>query len=1251
MSRTGIVVAAFAALAGTVAFAGPPEPADVRATRSQQVDPRVRSLLDRLPLAFEVNRGQAPEQFDFLVRCRGYHAFVASDEVVFSFDGAGLAMSLDGAARVEPLTRGLDLPGKANYFLGDERAKWVTEIPTTRGAVYRDAAPGTTWTFSGLGRALEFAFELEPGAAAPALRFDGAAATTIADDGSLVLAMPHGIARISAPVAWQDGDGARVPAVARWVAAKDGVVRIDVAAKDASRRVHVDPTVTYETYLGGSQLDHCLGAAMDASGNAFLCGTTESSGFTTTSGAYDRSLGGGGDAYVAKLSADGQSLIYSTYIGGSAHGDAMQGIVVDSSGNAYVVGVTYSSDFPTTPGVYRPSMGGTGARGMMSALNSSGSSLLFSSYADNYPQGIAFGPQGSFYVNDTAGLARYTAGFASQAFYVMLLPTGPVPSGTFNVRDVASDLDGNAYVVGETSYPAIYMPYATTGAYQTTKPGGIDTFLGKYDSSGSAVYWTWLGGSGSDDPYGVAVNLAGQAYVVGNTYSSDFPITSGAYKSSITSTSQEEAFVTRFEASGSSLRYSTYLGRGIARAIAVHSGSSYVIGGYTADSSFGLSNAFQSTYAGSDDGFAMKFERDNTLAWSSYAGGSSTENILAVGMGPDGSVVLGGLTWSSDMPTVSAYQSSYGTNIDAFALKIPDTLPVVTRLAITTPSLPTWTVSYAYSQAIEATGGVGPHTWSMASGTLPPGINMSSTGLVSGTPTQTGSYVFVARVDDPTEMVVERQFTLRINPPPSIAAALMPDATRDTSYDRVVPVVDGSGTMTFALTGGATPPGTALDANGRVSGTPTQTGDYSFSVRVTDGRGATGEGTVSIRVNVLPSVSDTPVPDGTEGRPHAIQFAATGGSLPIKWSVVAGDIPTLTAIDPDLGRLSGTAKQSGTYSFTVRATDAAGAAAERQFIATVNPLPQITAVEFPPAAAGRPYSFAIPRSGGTAPFTWAVDTGDLPAGMTLDEPTGTLRGTPTTPPGLDVTFACTDTTGARVTGRYTIRVAGLVDLTKRSYKEKVQYALDTPRPAPRFVELTEGSLLSIDVVGGAFGGIAPDLHVYDASGAEWDLIEWRKDRATSVKVKDAVVPATGRYFVTATAAGGFTGKMKVTVRIEPAAKWSSGGTLDGAGSMSYRFSAPPGALVSISAKAAKDSAALPRIVSVIAPDATNLVPGGKTTEKGGLSKFASKVPLAGGDYRVVFATRDATAGDVAWTVKLKLPSTYEFALPDVAAGD
>ena len=385
-------------------------------------------------------------------------------------------------------------------------------------------------------------------------------------------------------------------------------VGFQVAAYDASKPLVIDPVLSYSTYLGGSDVDVGFGIAVDASGNAYVAGITYSTDFPTTAGAFQATSGGDSDVFVTKLNPTGSSIVYSTYLGGSGLDDEAVGIAVDTAGNAYVTGLTQSGDFPTTAGAVQPTFGGGFFNTFVAKLNPSGSALVYSTYL-----GV----------------------------------------GTNNANGIAVDPAGNAYVTGSTDSA---LP-TTAGAVQPTFGGGPnDAFVMKLNPSGSAlVYSTHLGGSDFEAGFGIAVDAAGNAYVTGQTGSSNFPTTAGAVQPTFAG-GFRSVFVTKLTPNGSGFAYSTYLGGSnddIGFSVAVDTtGNAYVTGNASSADFPTTAGAVQPTFAGFADAFVAKLNRTGSeLVYSTYLGGSSQDQGLGIAVDTLGNAHVTGLTLSVDFPT------------------------------------------------------------------------------------------------------------------------------------------------------------------------------------------------------------------------------------------------------------------------------------------------------------------------------------------------------------------------------------------------------------------------------------------------------------------------------------------------------------------------------------------------------------------------------------------------------------------------
>jgi len=380
-------------------------------------------------------------------------------------------------------------------------------------------------------------------------------------------------------------------------------------------------SLVYSTYLGGSGDDRAWGIAVDGSGSAYVTGSARSTNFPTMS-AYQGSHGGGvTDAFVTKLAPSGSSLVYSTYLGGTADDGALA-IAVNAAGNAYVAGSTTSTNFPTAFPYQGSNAGGTDA--FVAKLGPSGNSLVYSTYLGGTSHDSAAG--------------------------------------------IAVDASGNAYISGET----FSLNFPTVSAFQGDPgDGNWDAFVAKLGPSGnSLVYSTYLGGDGHDSAASIAVDTSGSAYVTGSTRSSNFP-TAFPYQGSMAGW---DVFVTKLAPSGSSLVYSTYLGGSNTDAgnhIAVDGSGNAYIAGHTFSANFPTASPIQGDLAGDRDAFVAKLAPlGNSLVYSTYLGGSAGDAAFGIAVDTSGNAYVAGLTESTNFPTASPYRGTQAGGGDAFVAKI-----------------------------------------------------------------------------------------------------------------------------------------------------------------------------------------------------------------------------------------------------------------------------------------------------------------------------------------------------------------------------------------------------------------------------------------------------------------------------------------------------------------------------------------------------------------------------------------------------
>ena len=679
-------------------------PADA-ATQAQ-----VSSSYGKLPLSFEINRGQTDAQVKFLARGQGYGLFLTPREAVLSLRVAqaktaqarkpapGKGAKADEPARSavvrmrlahansHPELSGLDpVPGTSNYFIGNDPGKWQTEIAHYARVKYAAVYPGIDLVYHGNQRQLEYDFVLAPGADPKRIElvFEGARRLSLDKQGNLVLATAGGELVQRKPVVYQEAQGKRTEVEGRYVLRGRNRAGFHVASYDTRRPLVIDPVLSFSTYLGGSGEDRGYGIAVDASGNAYVTGTTASSNFSTTAGAYQRVYGGGSyDAFVTKLNATGTALTYSTYLGGSGDDEAWS-IAVDAGGNVYLTGLTDSSNFPTTAGTYQTvySGGSYPFDAFVAKLNAGGTALVYSTYlggsGGDYGYGIAVDGSGNAYVTGSTGSSNFptTAGAyqtvssgGGDAFVTKLNAAGTAlvystllgGSGADYGADIAVDGGGNVYVMGPTA--SSNFP-TTAGAYQTVYGGGsYDAFVTKLNATGTALlYSSLLGGSGWGPGFGITLDGSGNAYVTGYTASSNFPTTAGAYQR-VYGGGSYDAFVTKLNATGTALVYSTYLGGSGGdggNSIVVDASGNAYLSGTTVSSNFPTTaDAHQFVNAGGGDAFVTKLNAaGSAFVYSTYLGGTGSDSGPGIAMDGSGNVYVTGYTLSSNFPTTSgAYQ-------------------------------------------------------------------------------------------------------------------------------------------------------------------------------------------------------------------------------------------------------------------------------------------------------------------------------------------------------------------------------------------------------------------------------------------------------------------------------------------------------------------------------------------------------------------------------------------------------------------
>jgi YD repeat-containing protein len=320
-----------------------------------------------------------------------------------------------------------------------------------------------------------------------------------------------------------------------------------------------------------------------------------------------------------------------------------------------------------------------------------------------------------------------------------------------------------------------------------------------------------------------------------------------------------------------------------------------------------------------------------------------------------------------------------------------------TAPVVTTATLPAATLGAAYSTTLAASGGRTPYTWAVNEGLLPDGLTLNaSTGAITGTPTAPGVFSFTVQVTDANANTGTKALSVTVTAPLVITTTSLPDGTRSSPYSAAVEAAGGAPPYTWSLSAGSLPYGLSLNAStGAISGTPVMTGTSNFTVRVRDANTTTKALSITINAAVPLSITTVSLPNGAQDSAYSAALAAAGGLAPYTWSLSQGALPAGLTLEPGSGAITGTPTTPGTSNFTARVTDANSATATKALNITVNLPVSVATASLPNGAQGSAYSAMLEPGGGTAPYTWAITEGSLPAGLSLNASTGAITGTPT----------------------------------------------------------------------------------------------------------------------------------------------------------------------------------------------------------------------------------------------------------------
>lgn len=641
-----IVIASLALLLAFVAVQAATNNHQLAAVSSSSEYHQLAPTYGNLPLLFIANEGQMDSKVKYYEQGYGNAIYFTEKGVHFVLRQAGKKQQQEfdlhflGAHENATVAGRSPQKGKVNYFIGRDPGQWVSGIGTFGEVIYQDKYPGVAMKFYVHDQALEYDIIVDPGANTEqvAFAYEGIDGLRVTSGGDLEIRLGDGAILQKKPLLYQKIDGRRVEVSGHFKllgkrgTGKQDAYGFEVGAYDRSYPLIIDPILSYSTYLGGSSHDEGAAIAVDGAGNAYITGVTRSMNYPVAAAYQPSGTANYKDIIITKINASGTGMVYSTYLGGSNNDQGMA-IAVDTVGNAYIAGRTRSNDFPMM-GAIQTTFSLNYDNGFVTKLDATGGALLYSTYLGGSKDDVANG--------------------------------------------IAVDSLGNMYIAGNTrshDFPTVNPLYtsADTG-------NNKDAFVAKLNASGSAfVYSTYLGGDNTDKANAISVDSAGNAYVTGSTESPNFPVTPSAYGGVFT-IAFSCAFVTKLDAAGSQILYSTYLGGkndDIGYGIAVDGNENAYITGMTRSPDFPTVNPLYTAVdtGNSQDAFVARINTLSSgtasLVYSTYLGGQNRDVGKAIAVTSVGDAYVTGYTRSSDFPVIgTALQSTIAGQEDVFITKL-----------------------------------------------------------------------------------------------------------------------------------------------------------------------------------------------------------------------------------------------------------------------------------------------------------------------------------------------------------------------------------------------------------------------------------------------------------------------------------------------------------------------------------------------------------------------------------------------------
>lgn len=765
------------------------------------------TILNACPqsLGFQINQGQHAPQVKFCARSPSYHLFLTSSETLMILKPSTpplrnravsklapirklaptgqVELTLQGS-NPNPLITGLDkLPGKMNYLIGNAPDNWHTDIASYAKVKYQNVYPNIDALYSANPQHFKWDFLVHPGGNPEeiSLDFTGTDGLILDEQGNLLLTIGDEVICLHKPVVYQEEEGQHQRIIPGNYYLQGNQVSFHISNYDQSKTLVIDPIIEYSTYIGGRNDDYCYASALDTTGNIYVTGLSWSSwaaplGFPLKN-PYQADNAGLFNAFITKLTPEGV-LVYSTYLGGNDSDNAW-GIAVDTAGCAYITGGTYSEDFPLTPNAIQQHTSNSWDV-FVTKLNPLGNQLLYSTclggsqtdigyavaldadnniYLTGYTESSSADPEP--FPTKNAIQADNNSLPGQDAFITKINRDGSLGYSTYLggwAADIgygiATDASRNVYVTGSTSSGAVPLPLKgfpiTPHCFQPEYGNKDDAFITKLDSNGALLYSSYLGGWNFDEGRSVVADDLGNAYITGftasdTTHTPSFPTykpLQGTFNGNV------DAFITKVNATGDRLLYSTYLGgegddRGYGIGIDEHH---YIyVTGYTTSTnsmgdwppSFPLKNPLQQDNNGQTDAFISKLTPDGSeLIFSSYLGGLHDDFGSSIHGEADGTTYVTGFTFSAwdppigppGFPVIKAIQNNNNGANDVFVLKLAPVVALsVTPLGPANPSPLGHNLTYKFTIT---NSGPDPATQLLLTDTLPPNVDFigASTG-------------------------------------------------------------------------------------------------------------------------------------------------------------------------------------------------------------------------------------------------------------------------------------------------------------------------------------------------------------------------------------------------------------------------------------------------------------------------------------------------------------------------------------------